>query len=454
MSFFCTVSILALGYILGAHRFLATAGIMGWLTAAIGFLAFAVCARPGAETEERARRGLPILLTGTLGMFATYQLMGVWLRPRSDVALWLLLSGVTVLYLAFRTKGLTLHVCRTQILPLLLLGFLIVGVKTIRDEPDPHIDLFLSQQAAAQALTRFQNPYTATIPDIYGLASPLYIPMFKDGRSIFGSFYPPLIALVELPSFLLTGDVRYTHLIALLISSCLIALMRKSWLSLCGGALLLINPFSLLLIQFAWTEAIAILFFCATLFSVSRYPRAVPYLFGLFLTTKQPVLATLPLVPLLIGETRNWKQMIGFMSKSLAVVTIVCLPFFLWNRGAFVLSLLTVQTVGPLRKDLISYPAYAASIGWFTAPFWLPFLSLPITLYLALWKAPRNPVGFAAASALLLIPFFALSKQGSPNYYFLEVGMLCCAVAMTASDSVQALEITHQRDQTANVSPR
>ena len=48
---------------------------------------------------------------------------------------------------------------------------------------------------------------------------------------------------------------------------------------------------------------------------------------------------------------------------------------------------------------------------------------------LCLWRAPRSPAGFAAATAVTYVTFFALNKQAFCNYYFFVVGALCCGVA-------------------------
>jgi hypothetical protein len=423
LSFFCGACILTLGYVLSAYERSPSDGwYLGWLTVSLAFLAFALWARSRSKDEQRARRALPFLLAGTLGMFA------VW-GPPSTLALELLIVGAALLHLAVH-KRLTLERCLRQIFPLLLAGFLIVGVRKIWINPNIEIDVFLVQQAAVKALLELRNPYTATIPDIYGPSSPYYIPLVKDGQTIYGFVYPPLIAILHLPSYLLTADVRYTYVVALAISSALIAWMRPSWVSLCAAVLLLINPLTQKLIATAWIEPLVILFLALTLFGTLRYPKAVPYLFGLFLATKQTSLAAVVLAPLLAAGFWDCRKMVGFLAKSLGVVCLLYLPFFLWNREAFVTSLVTVQLRVPTRLDLISYPAFFAKKGWLTLPPWLPFLYLPIGTWMGLRRVPRTAAGFAVAAALLFIPFFALSKQGSPNYYFFGLGILCCALGL------------------------
>jgi hypothetical protein len=139
-------------------------------------------------------------------------------------------------------------------------------------------------------------------------------------------------------------------------------------------------------------------------------------------------------VPLLLNGSWAFKSILRLAAIVLAVAALSFLPFFFWNPHALVLSLLTIQISVPLRLDLISYPAYFVRRGWPKPPIWLPFLYLPLGAFFCWLKAPRTPSGFAWATALLMVPFFALSKQGSPNYYFFALGALCCAVALTEGD--------------------
>lgn len=426
------VTILSLGYVIGVwdHYGWVSTGMIAWLSAAIAALTYAVCVRPGNEAEKQAERSLPYAITFTLAMFAGVQMLA---QAQSLIGIWFLMIAAMFSYLAASGK-LTLGRCQLWIYPIVLIGFLAVGIETIRSNPDPKIDVFLVQQAGAKALAHGQNPYATTIPDIYGQRSPYYIPMVENGRTLYGYTYPAIVALVEIPSVLLTGDIRYTHLIALILASILIALARSTWIGLSAGMLLLINPFSLRMVQYAWVDSMAILFFAATLFSTRHYPRAVPYIFGLFLSSKQTMLPCIAFAPLLVGSLWELKKLAAFATKALLVVCAVYVPFYLWNPGAFLISLVTVQLHVPLRLDLISYSAYLVNKGAPVLPTWAPFLYLPVGIYVALRKAARTPAGFAAACALLLLPFFTLSKQGAPNYYYFVIGMLCCALGLAAQD--------------------
>ncbi len=439
MAFFCTLSLVTLGQALAAWLTAQTpsTGIIAWLSAGIGFLGCAIWVKPSPRDEFQIRKTSPMLVAGALGLFAADQMLAGSSASRSDMVLWLVISGLMVLY-TFRHEVPSVRDFRKQVLPIMMLGFLLVSVRTIRENPNPKIDVFFLEQAAGRALLHFENPYTATIPDVYGPSSPYHIPYTKNGYTVYGFPYPPLAAFINLPAIVLAGDYRYTQIFALLLSSVLIAFMRDSWASISAAVLLLVNPLTQTMIQWGWEESVVILSFCLTVFCISRYPRAIPYLFGVFLSTKQTNLALLPLAWILIDGLQTPRRIAGFLAKSIAVLIAIYLPFFLWNPDAFVASLILMQTKVAMRTDLISYAAYAARRGWFVLPMWVPFLYLPIGLYIGLKKAPRTAAGFAAASAIVMIPFFALSKQGAPNYYFFGMGILCCILAFAASGDLPA----------------
>ena len=59
---------------------------------------------------------------------------------------------------------------------------------------------------------------------------------------------------------------------------------------------------------------------------------------------------------------------------------------------------------------------------------WLSFIYLELVgMAIALWRCPRDPAGFAAALALIYLPFIAFNKQAFANYYLFVIGALCCA---------------------------
>jgi hypothetical protein len=54
------------------------------------------------------------------------------------------------------------------------------------------------------------------------------------------------------------------------------------------------------------------------------------------------------------------------------------------------------------------------------------FLAAAAAIALVLWRAPT---GFAAASAIVFLIFFAFIKQAFTNYDYFVIGVLCVAAA-------------------------
>ena len=380
ISLFCAVSILGLAYVLAEFRGAPSTRIMLALTVAILSLG-------SAAFQSRIRQAstlLPGSLLSILAIFAAYSTSNFSQQPwshRYDLLLWLLGIALTLLQFRYQDWSPGLSISRRIIFPIALLGFSLAGINTIRQTPAPPIDVFLFQQAAAQALANGMNPYEAIIPDIYGPGNPGYNPMVENGYTTYGTPYAPIVAIVSLPVYQITGDIRYMHMFELLASACLLVLMQESWVSLGAALLLLFNPFSLPLLESAWMEPLTILTFCAAVFTASRWPRATPYLFGLFLATKQTNFALLPFCVFLLEKNWTWKSLATIYVKALAVAIATYLPFIYWNPHAFIQSMIYVQLNHPLRLDLVSYIAYAVRRGLPAPPMWIPFLTLPIGLY-------------------------------------------------------------------------
>ena len=61
---------------------------------------------------------------------------------------------------------------------------------------------------------------------------------------------------------------------------------------------------------------------------------------------------------------------------------------------------------------------------------WLSLAAALGAMWLAWRKAPRDVFGFSLSLSLVLLVFFATSKQAFCNYYFLVIGSLCGTIAI------------------------
>ena len=160
---------------------------------------------------------------------------------------------------------------------------------------------------------------------------------------------------------------------------------------------------------------------------------------GLLFAAKQYTILAVPLSFLLLPPfplppQRRWRDWLRTLWPALLVAAAVTLPFVVWNPQAFWKSVVTVQQLGPFRWDALTYLVWYGLRGhpWVAQPsvaFLCTAFAVLLALGLALWRAPRTPLGFAAALALAALVFFAFNKQAFANYYFFVIGALCCAIA-------------------------
>ena len=107
------------------------------------------------------------------------------------------------------------------------------------------------------------------------------------------------------------------------------------------------------------------------------------------------------------------------------------LPWALWDWHAFIWSVIKLQFFSPFRPDSMSFVAWLARAHGVRLPALVAFAAAFAAALLGIWRAPRTPAGFAAATGFAFMVFFALSKQAFSNYYFFVITCLCASVAAT-----------------------
>lgn len=317
------------------------------------------------------------------------------------------------------------------LVPVVLVVHWQLGVWLLKASPNPFIDVFVFQRDASAALLAGQNPYAMTYPDIYG-NSVFYGPgLSVNGRLTFGFPYPPLSLLLTLPGHVLAGDYRYAQLVATTLAAGLLAFARPGRHGLIAACVLLFTPRSYFVLEQGWTEPLVVLGLAAVVFCASRCPRALPFVFGLFLAVKQYLVFAAPLGLLLLPRPWKLRDLLRFGWKAGAVAAAVTLPLALWDFPAFWKDVVALQVHQPFRADALSYLAWWAQTRGEPPSTSLAFMAALVAVGLGLWRAPRTPAGFAASVSLAYLAFFAFNKQAFANYYYFVIGALCCAVAAT-----------------------
>jgi hypothetical protein len=343
---------------------------------------------------------------------------------------------------------------------LLIVGHTLVGADVIRHTKPPFIDVFYFQQESTSALLHGHNPYEVRYRNIYAPATDYYGADICNGEYLTVSHpYPPLTLLMAAPARLL-GDVRWAHLAALELAALLIAIapaghfipfspggfagsialspkyparppgLNGEEIAPLAAALLLFCPRALMVVYFAWTEAMVAVCVAMVVYSAIRAPRYLWVALGLALASKQYMVLLLPLM-LRWTDRRQ-------VAKSLALAAAITLPFFLWNPAAFMRSVVLMQLRQPFRVDALSFPAIIARFTGVQIPAVFGLFVAGAVIFWTWRVAPRTIAGFAVASALILIAFFVFNKQAFCNYYFLTVAASCGAAATCGSRPASA----------------
>jgi hypothetical protein len=438
----CLLAAVSLGWALQRSNGTLDAVALNRLTATLGFALVAVLAPRIPGSDRPLSLALPPLLVIALGFqFAQFLLKAPagFLQLGDD--------GMTSFYQLLGLAAVTAGACvserswlRHAFVLLLLWAHLKMGSWILAHTPDPYIDVHVFQRDSLQALLQGRNPYAIDFPNLYGDGTPFYGPgLTAGGRVLFGYIYPPINLVLALPGHLLAGDHRYSHLVAMTATGALFAYLRPGLLGPLCAALYLFTPRSFYVLERGWTEPFVVLLLAATVFCAYHLPRALPYLFGLFVSAKQYLFLVIPLALLLLPPPwlplpRLARRIGAFALRAAVLPVALTAAFAAWSPRGFYHSVVELQFIQPFRKDALSYSAWIVKQGGEMLPVWLGFVLALVMVVLVLWRAPRTPAGFAGGVAVTMLVFFSVNKQAFCNYYFLVLGALACAAAAAQPD--------------------
>jgi hypothetical protein len=399
---------------------------LGWLTVSIGFCLVGIISPRFPAVESLCRRMLPAILAFGIADQTIYLLM----RMRSDPQITLAFATIAVLGMI---QFFNLRRLRLPVMAIMVLAFFVAGELAFNlHSKDPRIDVFMFQTNASWAITHGINPYTFRYPSMYPPGTPYYGPGVVDSHAILtvGFPYPPLSLFMALPGYLLGQDVRYSHLAAMGLSAGLIVATRPGRIAALAATLLLLMPRSIYVLDLAWTEPFLVLTFSFVMFCVCRWPKALPYALGLYFSTKQYTILTIPLLPLLIEGPRHWRTLGRILFKAGLVVAAINLPFLIWNAHEFFRALVLFQFLQGFRNDALSYLVLIhRNFPNVTLPVWISLLPLVVIIPLSLRRLASSPAGFAAAVTAVHLFFFAFNKQAFCNYYYFVIATACWSIA-------------------------
>ncbi len=323
-----------------------------------------------------------------------------------------------------------------------------LGAWTVRESPQPHIDVIPVHADAFAALARGESPYGITFTDMYAANEPFYAPEMRDGsRVLFGFPYPPLSLALAWPGHALLGDLRYSEALALALAVAVLLWMGGDIGILCGAALLL-APRLVFHLEQGWTEPFPIALLALTVATALRRPSLTWLPLGLLVASKQHMVLALAFAPMLLpaapagrDSSDRARDVVRLALKAIAVAAIVTLPLALLDVDAFMRSAVLLQLREPFRLDSLSFTRMFVAHGWALDKHGALYVSLTaglVGLGLSWWRAPRTPAGFAASLGLTCFLLTAFGKKAFLNYYFLVFAALLIAIAAVRQPARQA----------------
>jgi hypothetical protein len=302
-----------------------------------------------------------------------------------------------------------------------------------RAAPGTNIDTYTFQRDACKSLLQGNDPYGATQANIFDSfhTEVFFGPgMVVNGRVQVGFQYPPLTLLWVVPGYLL-GDVRYSYILAVIISAALSFAISPDKGGLGIVSVLLLSPATFLVENRCWTEPLVLMMLSATVYAAVRKRSWLPVALGLFLATKQYNFLALPFIGCFVWPFQ-WKAYWKLAGLSLAIGAATLLPFAIWNFRGLWHDLVLFHLAQPFRPDAVSFAVLF--------PFMLKLGPALLVAFMA-WAirvGMRNSAQFAAAYGVALLLLVSTSKQAFANYYFLVGQAFLLAVAALCGSSMKS----------------
>jgi hypothetical protein len=358
----------------------------------------------------------------------------VYYAPRDwmpATAKWLFLLGLAAVAVgAFREwRGVS-----TARFGVFVAALLLGAVWTVQQSPEPAIDVWHLSQDASAALLDGRNPYATD----YAYA----------GNQIDFFPYPPVTLLLQLPAYGLLGDVRYAHVLALVVAAFCVRRMAQlgglpPFAADAAGALLLVQGRTFYILEQAWTEPLVAALLALGALAWARGRKAGPILLALGFAAKQYLWLFLPLLWRLRGIRR------ADFIRAAAAVAIVFLPFFALGPAEMWNDVVVAHLSDEARS--VTYPGMAPGDPWPRSNTIATHLrdqydlGWPTWLGIAAWAAAGAAFAFAprrGTATLLLAAGAALGLLGflgtafHPNYlWLLPVLILVGVMAEKAAEA-------------------
>lgn len=306
-------------------------------------------------------------------------------------------------------------------------------VIAIRTDPSPRIDVWITLQQAADAMSRGENFYAVTWVDSPGI---------QDAFT-----YLPWTAVLLAPGRWIAGDVRWMHLVWALVLTigfwqlgtaarerrpAAATALDPRWVAAAAGSAILLVPGTLIQVDQAWTEPLLLtgLTWWAVLMTRGRAWWAIVPL-ALACASKQHLALVLPL--LLAWRPFGPARAIATGALTGALIA----PWFLTAPADFVRDTVILLMNFPPIRFANTWYLYLQHYHGITLPFWVTGLIVLGTLALAMLLIHRRqpPLGeLLRWSALMLLVANLVNKQAFYNQYWLVGALVALSLIADQAD--------------------
>jgi hypothetical protein len=395
-------------------------------------LALALAGNGSAPAQKNGGLWICLPLGGTIA----YQLYGLaaMLLPalagtRPHWPVWAAVAVMALVALSYALPNVPFGRWRFVVAPVV---FVLLGGWLIREFPRPIIDVWILQQGACKALLHGNNPYATEysgFPDLKYIGAPLQ----RDGKIL--SFpYPPLNIIVDVPAYLLLGDVRWGILLAQVASVLLFVWIGRK-LGLPPGhpaelapLSLLANPWALFMVAYAWTEPLLSLAVALAGWAlVAGRQRTLLGSLAAVCSLKQ--YGILCLIAFWRNPRLRWKELAWVLGISVAIA----LPLVFWGPSDFWRGVVEFHTSSPFRESAPSLSTFLYhQTGYQLRPA-VGFIVASLVAAWVLWRGLPDLASIMLGSSAILMAFFALSKAAHANYWSLVLALLALATVAAAA---------------------
>jgi 4-amino-4-deoxy-L-arabinose transferase-like glycosyltransferase len=208
---------------------------------------------------------------------------------------------------------------------------------------------------------------------------------------------------------------------------------------------MMFEPVTLLVVRQAWTEPIVLAFWAASMLATQkalaqskgqkhdRLQTIAGVALGLLAAIKQysPIMLIPPLLQTAFLKRPKRQLLIAVTAAAITVV-----PFLFWNPAEFLRDVVFLQFRQPFRLDSLSLPAAIARLRndpELPALAFLPAFLAPFLLFMLAKPLPGRMDQIASTTAAGFIVFIFLNKQSFCNYYWLALGLIGAACALSES---------------------